>query len=67
MSRMVVKLAIDLPPELHEWFISTAKALGLSQNQFLQKLRELWEKSRGKDCTAEEVSEWLRKHKTQKD
>lgn len=45
MTRTVAKLAIDLPPELHEWFITTAKALGLSQNQFLQKLRELWEKT----------------------
>lgn len=48
MSRMVVKLAIDLPPELHEWFITTAKALELSQNQFLQKLRELWEREEEK-------------------
>lgn len=45
MAKLICKLAIDLPPELHEWFITTAKELGLSQNQFLQKLRELWEKT----------------------
>ena len=54
MSRMIRKLAIDLPPELYEWFISTARALGLSQNKFLQKLKELWERTQNYDKNTQE-------------
>lgn len=47
MSRVYDILKMDLTPELASWFRSTAKTLGLSHPEFLQKLRELWEKSQG--------------------